>query len=753
MITYWLTSLAWLSVISVLAVQTAHQVFNGRENAVGWAARLELQAEELGGFSYGRLALISALSLFVEMLMIRWVSSEVRIFAYFKNLVLVACFLGFGLGYCRCRRALQLLALIAPLLLLTVLLKAPGSPLRGVLTALPVVLGDGNEVHMWGGTALPTSWKALFPILIIVSLFTVVATAFIPFGQRVGWYLENATNGVAAYSVNVLASLIGIAGYTLLCFLDQPPWVWFLVAGSLAVALFRNNRTACISLGAIFLVCVTLLALPEVRGAQTYWSPYQKLTVVPVREKGEIVSYSLFTNDAWYQRIVNLSPEFVRQHPEEFGPHPVEWNSYNLPYHFYSSPPSVLVLGSGMGNDVAAALRNGAERVVAVEIDPLILKLGRQLHFEHPYQSPRTQVVVDDARSYIENSHVKFDLIVFSLLDSHTTASHFTNIRIDNYVYTREALRKAMEMLKADGLFVVKFQVDTPWISGRLFGLMKDAFGRDPIQFQGSDGRFDTSGRFFIAGSPERLARAMLDPSLAAYVRTHSDVPMQPATLTTDDWPYFYQHEPGLPLSVILVSAAVLAIFGWLLQRTFPQRSSIETRSIDPHFMLLGAGFMLLEAQIVSKMALLFGTTWVVNSVVVAGILCLIVAANLIYGSSPKIPLPIAYVGLFLSLLVMFVVPRERLFSPSLLVRGVVATVVLCTPVFFAGIIFVSSFARASFRGSALGANLFGALLGGLMEPLSLWFGLRWLTILAGFVYLASAVFLSRSLRPAATEG
>ncbi|HZW93457.1 MAG TPA: hypothetical protein VFF64_10940 [Candidatus Eremiobacteraceae bacterium] len=739
---YWLISLAVLASISVLAVQIAHQVFRRQENpAPGSGAGLNVTPEVLGSFSYAQLALASALGLFVEMLMIRWVSSEIGIFAYFKNLVLVSCFLGFGLGYYRCRRRVQLIALIAPLLLLTIILKAPISSLHRVLTALPMSLGDGNEVHMWGGTALPTSWKVLFPILIIVSLFTVTATVFIPFGQQVGWYLESAPNGLAAYSVNVLASLAGIAAYTLLCFLYQPPWVWFLVAGSLSLGLFRHNRKAWISLGATFLVCVILLALPEVRGAETHWSPYQKLTLTPIRENGEIVSYSLFTNDAWYQRIVNLSPEFVRHHPEEFGQHPVEWNSYNLPYHFYASPPSVLVLGSGMGNDVAAALRNGAGKVVAVEIDPLILKLGRKLHFEHPYQSPRTKVVVDDARSYVENNHEKFDLIIFSLLDSHTTASHFTNIRIDNYVYTREALRKAREMLQADGLFVVKFQVDTPWISGRLFGLMKDAFGRDPIQFQGSDGRFDTSGRFFIAGSSERLARAMEDPTLVTYVRTHSNMPMQPATLTTDDWPYFYQHEPGLPLSVILVSAAVLAIFGWFLRQT-----SMEATSDGAHFMLLGAGFMLLEAQIVSIMALLFGTTWAVNSVVVAGILCLIVAANLIYGRFPRIPLPVAYAGLLLSLIVMFAVPREKLFFPSPLVRALAATLVLCTPVFFAGIIFVSSFARANFRGTALGANLFGALLGGLIELLSLWFGLRSLTILTALLYLASAIFLGRSL-------
>jgi hypothetical protein len=153
---------------------------------------------------------------------------------------------------------------------------------------------------------------------------------------------------------------------------------------------------------------------------------------------------------------------------------------------------------------------------------------------------------------------------------------------------------------------------------------------------------------------------------------------------------------------------------------------------------------MLLEAQIVSKMALLFGTTWVVNAVVVSGLLCLIVGANLVYGRFPQIPLAAAYTGLFLSLAVMYVVPMQKLFFESWSLRAIVATLALCTPVFFAGIIFVSSFARAGFRGSALGSNLFGALIGGLLESASLWFGLRSLTILAAILYLGSAIFLSR---------
>src|SRR5262249_44089719 len=149
---------------------------------------------------------------------------------------------------------------------------------------------------------------------------------------------------------------------------------------------------------------------------RTEWSPYQKLSWAATTYKSETVAYQLTTNDSWYQYVIDLSERFVRSHQDLLEGVPSAWNSYNMPYHFYANPPSVLVLGAGMGNDVAAALRNGAQRVTAVEIDPMILKLGKELHFERPYADPRVIIVNDDARSFMQKAKDRFHLITFSLL-------------------------------------------------------------------------------------------------------------------------------------------------------------------------------------------------------------------------------------------------------------------------------------------------------------------------------------------------
>ena len=703
-----------------------------------WGAAWEFGILDLGGFGWLQLALASLLSLFLEMLLIRWVAAEVSAFAYFKNVVLVACFLGFGLGCYLSRRAINLLAFLLPISLLVLVIKLPWAALRDVIQEIPYLIAPSSQLTLLGTPNVAVNFMGtLSAILIIVFLLALVAFAFVPLGQIVGWCLESSGNGILAYTVNVLASLAGILLYALLCFLYQPPAVWFAFTGiSLSILLWRIPRLRRTSL-VVFALCVALVSLGPAKPARELWSPYQKITLTPMPTQEHPIAYELRTNDTWYQKIINLSPEFTTAHPELFTTVPVQWNAYNVPYYFYARPGSVLVLGAGTGNDVAAAVRNGAGRVVAVEIDPLILQLGRNLHFEKPYQSDRVTTVLDDARSYIQNSREKFDLIVFSLLDSHTTSSYYSNIRIDNYVYTLEALQAAKRLLNPDGIFIVKFWVTTPWIAGRLYNLAKTVFQQAPVDVNAVTSEYTTPGRFFINGSQERIQQALNDPSLRTYLTANPVLERSAVALTTDDWPYFYQRERGVPLSFALLSL-MLGLFCWQVLRKCGATPGLS----HWHFFFLGAGFMLLETQTVSKMALLFGTTWLVNSVVVGGLLLLIVAANILVQKVPSFPYGAAYGGIFISLAFAYAFPLEKFFLASVWLKVFSATAVLCSPVFFAGIIFIRSFAQFKFNSQALGSNLFGALVGGLLEAVSYWTGIRSLLLLAAILYSASWVFL-----------
>ncbi len=716
-------------------------------------AWLDFDPSELGGSSYWQLGLASAITLFMELLMIRWISSEIPVFAYFKNFVLIACFLGFGLGCCLCSRLVRSMSWFLPLAVITLLVSLPWAQLREVLRSMPTLIGALSVVDAWGVPSLPDKGNQFIAlakaIVVVVPLFGLVAFLFVPFGQIIGSYLQKAPQGIKGYTVNIVGSLIGILAYTGLCFLDQPPPAWLGVAGALLVWLIWRRPPLRWAAVCVLTACVALAAFtPQV--GRVYWSPYQRLRVLPLSgDDGELVSYALFTNANWYQQIFNLSPEFAAKHPNFFRNVPAEWNPYNLPYRFFPNPGSVLVLGAGTGNDVAAALRNGAQRVAAVEIDPLIEQLGSRLHFEKPYSSPRVQVLINDARSYVENSREQFDLIMFSLLDSHTTSSYYTNIRIDNYVYTVEALEAAKRLLKPDGLLIVKFWVDTEWIASRLDHLTQAVFGQRCLTLSVKAPLYG-DGVFYFCGSRDRINTALrADPALLAYAKANVLKITDTATpLTTDDWPYFYQHQPGLPLAVILMSL-VLLVLGWFLLRD----TGISTASIDWHFFFLGAGFFLLEAQIISKIALLFGTTWLVNSIAISGLLLLIVGSNFLVEYQKNFNISVAYIGIFASILASYSIRMESLFLASYWLKILTALLVLGIPVFFAGIVFIRSFASVGFQGPALGSNLFGALVGGLLESLSMWTGIRSLLIVAAALYLASWVALrGRSSLPKKTN-
>lgn len=715
---------------------------SGRRQALKrWTTSFDFSLDSLGGFSYSGLTLASILGLFLELLMIRWISSEVRIFAFLKNYMLVSCFLGFGLGCFLCRKRINLMAMAAPLLSLVFLIQFPWQPLRTLISALPSYLGVASEVNSMGIPAVPFSGLAVLAlaaaIAITVPLFILNAMVFIPLGQIVGGYLERAPRGIFAYSVNILGSLGGILLFTLLCQYWQPPLVWFTIAGVLLVLLVGKVAPLRWASIVTFGLCLSLFFLHPRGTGREYWSPYQYLEISERVENGEVIAYQLDTNHTWFQQVVNLSPEFVAAHPQFFSQVPSEWDAYNLPYQFFPNPPNVLVLGAGMGNDVAAALRNGAGHVVAVEIDPLIQHLGRESHFERPYSSPRVTPVVNDARSYIENSRERFDLIVYSLLDSHTNVSNYSSVRIDNYVYTVEALEAARRLLKDDGILVLKFQAHTAWIAGRLHGLLEKVFGQAPVDFYADASKYSSGGHFFVVGSRNHLENALTSPGLAAYRKSHSGVEMESAYLTTDDWPYFYQHEPGLPLIIIIMSILLVVLTRLLIRNT-----GTTGQAINWHFFFLGAGFLLLEAQLVSRMAMLFGTTWLVNSIVIAAILVLIVAVNFLVDSWPSIPVLFAYAGIGVCMLVSYFLPLEKLFFQTFWVKVLVATLVLCSPVAFASIVFIRSFAECKFSGQALGSNLLGALVGGMLESASLWTGIRSLIILAAALYLLSFLFL-----------
>src|SRR5262249_25015670 len=290
-------------------------------------------------------------------------------------------------------------------------------------------------------------------------------------------------------------------------------------------------------------------------------------------------------------------------------------SQYDLPCKFHPNPGTVLVVGAGSGNDVAGVLRNGAKRVVAVEIDPVIIEIGKRFNPEQPYADPRVTVVNDDARSYFATTTEKFDVTVFGLLDSHTTTA-MTNARLDHYVYTRESIARAKELLAPGGVMFLSFFAEWPFITDRMARTLNEAFGQESLVFRVTATYYGRGGVVFVNGDMAAVnARLAADAELAGKGKGGKQAgPWGLAgttRLATDDWPYIYLEKPSVPVLYFLLAGVLGVLFARGVYRLGAADMLKAWGSSGWHFFFLGAAFMLLEVQNISKAAVVLGNTWV----------------------------------------------------------------------------------------------------------------------------------------------
>jgi hypothetical protein len=698
------------------------------------------------GWTKAAVVAAAALTLYVEMVMVRWHATCFHAFAIFKNVSLLSCFLGLGIGYALSGRRRSTLGAFLPLLAVQALLFGVLSLTNlGGRRINPVAeqLVMGTSGGKWGWFDL-VEGNAFLAIVFVLNAFM-----FVPLGHLAGRLMARLPR-VESYSLNLLGSLAGIAVFFLLSLAWTPPAVWMgvavLGAAPFLVGHRRSSAVAAASLGAVLLA----LGLTGQRGEQTFYSPYQVIALQLPGPDARVAAPTIKVNHTFFQDIVDCSGRPGA--PAAASPATAAY--YNLPYQLQNRPGDVLVVGAGAGNDVAAALRHGADSVTAVEIDPAILSLGRRLHPERPYQDPRTRAVLNDARSFLRQTDRRFDTIVYGLLDSHTNLGAMTNVRLDSFVYTVEGFRDAMARLKDGGLLVVSYLVLDPAQGNKLYAMLRRAYpGCEPRVFRAERGVTFVTGPGLdsvpgeVAGAEEQTAQ--FQEAAAG------------AEVATDDWPFFYMQRRTYPVTYAVMVLVLLGLSAWLVRRHFgPGRAEGEEGSGPgvlwpalgsgaPGFFFLGAGFMLIETKGITELGLVFGNTWSVIAVVVSGILVMIFLANLWVLRRGPVPPGWSFALLGASLLLGWGVTRLGGAGLAVPAARLLMPVVLTLPLFFAGLIFSSELARGGDVGTALAANLFGAMLGGFLEYNSMYWGFGSLYPLGMALYALAFLCVSWARRRA----
>lgn len=731
--------------------------------------RAPLSAAEQGR----NLFLVGFLVLFMELACIRWFAAYVIFLQFFTNVMLLACFLGMSCGCLAARGRRDWLGYFPYLGLGAVLAALATLQLYKAWDAFAIDVGhQASPQEVFFGTEYhnPDVVRFVVPMDLFVAVFFVlVALMFVGLGQVLGRAFDAYPNRVKGYTLNIGGSLAGITLFSLASFSQAPPVVWFLICcAGIAYLMHQAGSLTRGRIAALVLLLTTLAVHPLIKdhfGHHDRWSPYYAVDLNKARG-------SISVNTIGHQQMV----------PFETG-----GSSYSLVHllqqHSGGAPfRDVLVIGAGSGNDLVHTLRFGAAHVDAVEIDPVIQDIGIHNHPDHPYQDPRVIKHLDDGRHFLRTTDRKYDLVIYALVDSLILHSSYANIRLESYLFTEEAFASIQRVLKPGGVFVTYNYFRQGWVVARVAAMAEKAFGCAPTVIslpyrEITDEAFTKGFTVIITSCDHRIADAFgkrgpfwmnrappLNLSVDGFTVHPEAMPREsrdqwekiaPTTLlhdsgtsllTSDDWPFLYLRGKLIP-DLSIRSMIVLGVLGMAMIFFFMPPSAPGSRMrINPGMFFLGAAFMLLETKAVVQLALLFGSTWLVNSLVFFTALVLILLANVYVLKVPGVRRTWHYAALFLVLGANILIPVDTFLDGNMLWRYAVPCLLALGPMFFAGVIFALSFREVSDPDRAFGSNIAGAVVGGLAESFSMLLGFRYLLLLAILFYALSALPLK--MRP-----
>ena len=321
-------------------------------------------------------------------------------------------------------------------------------------------------------------------------------------------------------------------------------------------------------------------------------------------------------------------------------------------------PKSVFVIGPGAGLDVWFALQSKAEQITAVEVNQASVALvdSWRAYNGDLYRQPGVDVIVDDGRSALRRSQQQFDLIYLSHVVT-LVAERGGFALSENTIYTEDAFAEYLSRLNEDGQIALKLYDEitlTRALSTALASLRRrglddqqalkhlmvfiDETADPPVPllmigntaFSEDDSLVLAAIARDVGFVPLLLPHVLVQPPLDRVdsgghafadiiAASESDV-----SAPTDDRPYFFQFERGvpatmLPLAIIALAITVLLLAVWAYQWRRSQEGI--SRFMPPYFAMLGIGFIAIEIYIIQQTRLFLGHPTFAITLVLASVL------------------------------------------------------------------------------------------------------------------------------------
>jgi len=375
---------------------------------------------------------------------------------------------------------------------------------------------------------------------------------------------------------------------------------------------------------------------------KTQWNAFSRIDVVEGGSGDESLVAKIFIDGGAGTNMISWDGNLASRQDLS------GWMQY-LPFKMMENP-KVLVIGSGGGRDVVAALVSGSKDVTSVEINPIIYhtveSYGDAVGNVYHHQYVRSYI--DEGRSFVTRSTEKYDIIYVPFVDTWASVSSGGLSVSENFLYTMEGFQQYYDHLTDNGkIVVVRWLIDSPRFVSSFTQLLEkngvpqnevykhlivvtaNSYEKDPsvtmvilskVPFADSEIAF-LSDAFSKDGYmpilvPGQTAIEPYQSFLNGKLSQEQFYDMFPTKVypVTDDNPFFLSFEKPLPVilqgllyaSFIIIAAFLLVPFAWIRKST-EGKNNLHLSTIVPYFAALGAGFILIELSLMQKLILLLG--------------------------------------------------------------------------------------------------------------------------------------------------
>jgi hypothetical protein len=701
---------------------------------------------------------------------------------HFGFLILSTSLLGFAIGGLVVRALGPRLERVDPDRLLAGVVAGSGPLLALALYVVTHTHFSPTSVHQSVGDAIR-----------LIAVSVALIPPFVALGGTVLYMLQRWSESVdRMYAANLFGSGLGCLAALLLLDSSGGLVAYVVLAASLpAMAAWYAFPISRRMLG---IALVSVVAVLATLGAPSFFYPLHSPTGKPVAcQHGEEIVFSDWTSlskldicDDKASRVMGwglwgMSRVGRAELPERLGV-VIDYWAYttiikdvdrpgyddfyqNLPmYSGYAwlDEPRVLVIGSGGGMDVRAALVHGAREVDAVEINPSIYRAMTEDLAEYSgniYTRPGVNAYLAEGRRFVESSDTRWDMIQISGVDTHSATQAGAFALSENFLYTKEAIASYFEHLEDDGLLTLTrwympSESGEPRFSLRLFTLAIEALADQGYENPGEHVLFFRSRRFtvmLIRNSPigaEQIAaieRVIDDKGYQFIYSPDREIPEAKTfyeylrapdrgawigdyrfnvSPPTDDSPFFFEHRKlrdilrleqflsysGLDGQMILVILLVEMLLAGVVLLFISRR--LDGERWRPagclYFTAIGLGFMLVEVTLSQRLVLFLGHPVYALSVVLFTLLVFSgIGAQLSTRLSQILPVRIwlLAIAVMMALWALFGTPllRSMIGMPTLLRMGI--AVALLAP---AAVLMGTAFPEAVRRLTASGEQQLG---------------------------------------------